>query len=266
MVRKPSGIPPPVPNVFKTEQEIERAIAKIAKRIEELDRLDIEVAFHAKDGSVEIVESNIRNTIRDVFGEGSPEFQEHQFIEIWSGSLYTGMSRNERLSGEIAGRKVVLNVLKGLVGRLKEKAEDLRGGSTPRSSDALSTFNLHPRIFDVVEHRFSDGHHWDAVFAASKALVNFVKERSGVDADGAKLMFATFSKNNPVLAFNDLSDQTDQDEQEGMMHLFVGAVLAIRNPGGHSFPEGSEQRALEYINFLSMLAYRVQEAKRTKRN
>jgi hypothetical protein len=48
------------------------------------------------------------------------------------------------------------------------------------------------------------------------------------------------------------------------MHLFKGAVLAIRNPGGHSFPEGPEQRAIEYISLLSLLAYRLQEAKRTK--
>ena len=27
------------------------------------------------------------------------------------------------------------------------------------------------------------------------------------------------------------------------MRLFEGAVLAIRNPGGHAFPEGTEQRA-----------------------
>ena len=66
------------------------------------------------------------------------------------------------------------------------------------------------------------------------------------------------------MAFNDLSDQTDLDEQEGMMQLFEGAVLGIRNPGGHSFPEGPEQRAVECISLLSLLVYRVQEAKRRK--
>jgi uncharacterized protein (TIGR02391 family) len=96
--------------------------------------------------------------------------------------------------------------------------------------------------------------------------VNYVKERSGLhDLDGAALMRTAFSKANPVLAFNDLSDQTDLDEQEGMMHLFEGAVLGIRNPGGHTFPEGSEQRAMEYISLLSLLAYRVQEAQRQRR-
>jgi uncharacterized protein (TIGR02391 family) len=109
------------------------------------------------------------------------------------------------------------------------------------------------------------GQPWDAVFAAAKALVNYVKERSDrYDLDGARLMREVFSRNGPVLAFNNLADQTEKDEQEGMMHLYEGAVLAIRNPGGHAFPEGSEQRAIEYISFLSLLAFRVQEAKKVR--
>jgi uncharacterized protein (TIGR02391 family) len=78
----------------------------------------------------------------------------------------------------------------------------------------------------------------------------------------APLVRTVFSKNSPVLAFNDLADQTDQDQQEGLMHLFEGAVLGIRNPGGHAFPEGTEQRAIEYISLLSLLAYLAQEAKK----
>ena len=78
-------------------------------------------------------------------------------------------------------------------------------------------------------------------------------------------MRAVFSRNDPILAFNGLGDQTDMDEQEGMMHLFEGAVLGIRNPGGHTFPEGPEQRAIEYVSLLSLLAYRVQESQKRKK-
>ena len=77
-------------------------------------------------------------------------------------------------------------------------------------------------------------------------------------------MRSVFSKGNPVLTFNELKDQTDTDEQEGMMHLFEGVVLGIRNPGGHAFPEGPEQRAVEYLSLISLLAYRVQEATRKR--
>jgi uncharacterized protein (TIGR02391 family) len=68
-----------------------------------------------------------------------------------------------------------------------------------------------------------------------RSLVNYVKECSGRDdLEGASLVRTVFSKNNPVLKFNALATPTDLDEQEGMMHLFEGAVLAVRNPGGHA--------------------------------
>lgn len=76
-------------------------------------------------------------------------------------------------------------------------------------------------------------------------------------------MTEVFSKNNPILAFNDLSKQSELDEQQGMMHLFQGAVLAVRNPRGHDFPNDSHERAMEYISFISMLANFVAELRRT---
>ena len=209
--------------------------------------------------------SSVRNTIRDVFGPNSPEFLEHEHLECWAGAMYMNMPDHEILQAREKGRTQVTNVLKGLIRRLEETRDDLTGGATPTPSTYFDKLNLHPRISDAARDLFFDGHHWQAVFDASKALINFVKERSGRhELDGTSLVRSVFSKHNPTLAFSDLSDQTQQDEQEGIMHLFEGAVLAIRNPGGHSFPEGSEQRAIEYISLLSMLAYLVQEAKKRK--
>jgi uncharacterized protein (TIGR02391 family) len=90
-----------------------------------------------------------------------------------------------------------------------------------------------------------------------------VKEKSRRhDLDGSVLMSTVFSKNNPVLAFNDLKEQTDRDEQEGMMHLFMGAVLALRNTRAHALTDDTSEAALECVVFLSMLARRVDRAKR----
>jgi uncharacterized protein (TIGR02391 family) len=176
-----------------------------------------------------------------------------------------GMPHSEIISRTEAGKRQVAGILSGLIGRLKEKREDIAGGATPPASSYFDRLNFHPRVREVARDLFMDGHPWEAVFAGSKALINYIKEKSGHhDHDGAPLVRAVFSKNNPILVFNDLADQTDLDEQEGMMHLFEGAVLAIRNPGGHSFPEGTEQRAIEYLSLISLLAYRVQESTRRK--
>ena len=85
------------------------------------------------------------------------------------------------------------------------------------------------------------------------------------DVDGAPLMQSVFSVNNPVLAFNGLADQSDRDEQQGMMQLYAGAVMAIRNPGGHRVAVIEQpDRALQHLELLSYLAYRLDEAKKVR--
>lgn len=261
---------PPQPTIepkqWRSAEEIDRAIPKLQRRISELESLDIQAAVLEDTSMDDVAISNVRETIREVFGPTSPEFDQHQHLRMWGGGMWVGMSKTEVIEATERGRKQVIGILTGLIGRLKEKREEFVGGSPPNPRALLSYLNLHPRIADVAGNLFEDGYHWEAVFAASKALVNYVKEQSGEhQLDGASLIRSVFSKNSPVLAFNELTDQTDADEQEGMMHLFEGVVLGIRNPGGHSFPEGPEQRAIEYLSLISLLAYRVQETKRIRR-
>ena len=262
--RRDPDPPPVVPRVFDSTDEIDDAVKKLHRRIDDLGRLDVRGAIVGHSGADDVLRSSIRETIREVFGTDSPEFQEHQHLRIWAGPASINMGPERIIEATERGKVHVTSILQGLIDRLQEKREDLAGG-TAGPATYFQQLNLHPRIADVANDLFLDHYHWEAVFAAAKALVNYVKERSSQhQLDGAPLMRAVFSRNNPTLAFNELLDQTDQDEQEGMMHLFEGAVLGIRNPGGHTFPEGPEQRAMEYISLLSLLAYRVQEAKKRR--
>lgn len=267
MLKKLTPPPPLEPREFRSAEEIDSAITKLQRRIRELQELDIRASVLKDNGAVDVVRSDIRNSIREIFGENSPEFREHRAIDLWAGPLLMGMGDAAFIEGKERGRQHVTGILHGLIKRLEEKRLDMSAGATPAPSTYFDRLNLHPRIREVSHELFMDGHAWPAVFEAAKALLNYVKERSSRhDLDGAQLMRTVFSKNDPVLAFNDLANQTDLDEQEGMMHLFEGAALAIRNPGGHAFPEGPDQRALEYISFLSLLAYRVQEGTRRKKS
>jgi uncharacterized protein (TIGR02391 family) len=261
--------PPPTPQIevkaWLSSQEIDKALAKLRRRIAEAESLNVQDAVLNHSGADDVVISDVRATILELFGENSPEYREHKHIRMWAGGMYVGMQQHEIVEGTERGRLQLIGTLKGLEKRLLEKREDLADGTGPTPKEITRVLNLHQRIADVATDLFEDGYHWEAVFAAAKALVNFVKERSGQhQLDGTGLVRTVFSRNNPILAFNELQDQTDLDEQEGMMHLFEGAVLGIRNPGGHSFPEGTEQRATEYLSLLSLLAYRTQEAKRRK--
>ena len=155
--------------------------------------------------------------------------------------------------------------VKAGTGILQGSKDDIESGFESRARSVnIEELPLHPRIAEVCLDLYRDGHFANAVLEASKALINYVKEKSRRDdLDGTPLMRTVFSKNAPILAFNDLGDQSDLDEQEGIMHLFEGAVLAIRNPRGHDFPDDTPERALEYISFISLLANLVQDARRT---
>jgi len=249
--------------VWKTSDEIDRAIALLQRRRGELSNLAIWQDSLGHSADEEIALSNFRDSLRDIFGEDSPELRDHGSPQMYVGYIEPGMGPREIGAGKEVARGRLIGIVDGLIRRLQEKKEFLGDSSLPPTpATELSRLRLHPRIAGVATDRFEGGQCWDAVFAASKALVNMVKEKSGRhDLDGAPLVRQVFSRNSPILAFNDLQTATQGDEQEGMMHLFEGAVLGIRNPGGHSFPDGTIARAAEYLSLLSMLAHMVDESK-----
>lgn len=262
MAKRRTPDPPPLEEKQFTAEEIDRGIAKLRRRQEEVRGLDPD-QIRYDDQHVKNIEANITATIREVFGENSHESRHIGYYDIWHGG-YNYLDEEHELQLKFAaGIPQAITMLDGLIGRLEEKRVDLGSDSKQRVQAAFKGLDLHPRIAQVATQLYLDGHFADAIFAASKALNNFVQERSGrFDLDGTNLMRTVFSRNAPILAFNNLSNQSDSDEQEGMMHLYEGAVLAIRNPRGHGFYEDSPERALEYIALLSMLAGRVDEAKK----
>jgi uncharacterized protein (TIGR02391 family) len=155
-------------------------------------------------------------------------------------------------------------LLENLIKRLEEKRADLGGDSISRVRASFQGLDLHPRIAAASSDLYRNGHYRNAVLDASLALVSLVKEKSGRhDLDGAGLMTTVFSKNKPALVFNDLKDKTDEDEQEGMMHLFVGAVLALRNTRAHALLDDRPETAIEYIALISLLAKKVDQARKS---
>ncbi len=132
-------------------------------------------------------------------------------------------------------------------------------GETPggRALQVMEGMDLHATIHSAAGQRYRDGHYADAIEAACKALNNLVQNKAGrFDLDGTELMRAAFSAKKPVLCFTPYpyGDNSDESEQEGMMHLFEGAMLALRNPRAHKLVEDDPERAMEFIAFISLLA------------
>lgn len=116
--------PPPIEVQQFTRSEIDRGIAKLRRRIEEVLGLNPNQVRY-DDAKREIVEANIRDTIREVFGPRSPEFDDHQHHRIWHGGYNMGDSEGERQQKFAEGIPQTATMLDGLISRLEERREDL---------------------------------------------------------------------------------------------------------------------------------------------
>lgn len=135
----------------------------------------------------------------------------------------------------------------------------------PRVTETIELFTklkLHPKIREVSESLFVDGHYSQAIFEAFKAVNNAVKEKSGMEKeDGQSLMAHVFDENRPILALNPLKSQSDKDEQIGFKFLFMGAMTGIRNPNAHEIVNQSDSyRTLYYLALANLLMVRVDES------
>lgn len=122
----------------------------------------------------------------------------------------------------------------------------------------LTFENLHPDVQKAAGDLFADGHMGSAVSEAFKSLEVRVRRLSSLDQSGSALMSTAFNAKSPVLDVATEDGRSGQDEREGFMALFRGAMIGIRNPKAHElFREEDPQQALEYLAFASLLHRRI---------
>lgn len=129
----------------------------------------------------------------------------------------------------------------------------------------FDAMQFHPKVIEASRELFKDGHYRDAIYRAFVEVNNFVKDKSNKQLDGKRLMSTVFSLDNPIIKLNELKNQTDKDEQEGFMFLFMGAMEGIRNPKAHlNIIQKDPYRTLEYLALASLLMKIAEEGKAVK--
>ncbi len=111
---------------------------------------------------------------------------------------------------------------------------------------------------------YTNGHYAQAVLEAFKYVNNLVKfESSESSRDGADLMHKVFSRDNPVLALNDLTTESDKNEQLGYMQILAGVMTGIRNPRAHeSGWTESKDDALQLLSLADHLVKKIRSARK----
>jgi uncharacterized protein (TIGR02391 family) len=158
-----------------------------------------------------------------------------------------------------------------ILGRLASMEQDdeipadprkpMRSGATADSLMLSYLGHLHPFIAKGCAQLYEDGHYAQAVEEAVKAVFQYIRDATGLTADGAGLAQTAFSIKSPILAFSDLQDETKRNEQIGFVEMLCGFLKGVRHPLAHTHGRQEEaQKAFEYLVMASLFCRRVDDA------
>ncbi len=120
---------------------------------------------------------------------------------------------------------------------------------------------LHSRIVVSAYAQFRSGLYRDAVLNSVIAVFDYLRERSGLESDGAKLAAEALSVENPRIVLSSLENESGRNEQKGFLQIFQGYYLGVRNPKAHSLAiKPTKKIAAQYLVFSSLLCRRIEQA------
>lgn len=263
MPARKTAAPQPEPANLSAERML-AAIPKLERRIKDLEAFDPASLRERNDPRLEALENKLADTIAEVFGNGTVE--SHRFAPRPLDGAGYNMAFPTPLAEVIASveeskAREIVN-LRTIIELFREKLEDGDESPATKARRAFRDLALHHEIARACEKLFENGHYAEAVENACKALDMLVKLRSmRADPSGTELMQLVFSPKVPILRFNDQINDSERSEQQGMMFLFAGAMLALRNPRAHNLVQDHPENAVDYLSFLSMLAKSLDRTK-----
>ncbi len=120
---------------------------------------------------------------------------------------------------------------------------------------------IHPEVLKYCRTELLQDNYFHAVFEAAKGLAQRIRDMSGVQTDGSKLVDRVFLGSCPILAINSLQTETEHSEQRGFAELLKGCFEAIRNPLAHE-PKilwDGEDDAADCLSLISLLHRRLDD-------
>lgn len=121
---------------------------------------------------------------------------------------------------------------------------------------------VHPDVLRYCKEELLVDNYFHSVFEATKSVAEKIRQRSGLNSDGADLIDQAFSFKSaiPCLALNSLQTESEQSEQKGFMNLLKGLFGTFRNTTAHAPKitwKMEEQDALDILSLVSLVHRRL---------
>ena len=217
-----------------TADQMRGSFVKLERRIKDLEDFDPNSIQARNDPRIKALETKLQDTIADIFGAHTIEANRFapRSLDLAGYNMLHPTPMGEVIRSLATSREREITNLRTIIELFSEKLADSGETASTRARRAFGDLNLHPEITRACTKLFEDGHYADSVETACKVLDLMVKMRAmNTDPSGTELMQLVFSPKAPILKFSDQTCDSERSEQQGMMYLFAGAMLALRNLG-----------------------------------
>ena len=128
-----------------------------------------------------------------------------------------------------------------------QRANELRSELTHRS--------VHVDVLRFCKAELLQDNYFHCVLEATKSVAQKIRDKTGIEGDGASIVDQAFSVKTPLLALNTLRSESEQSEQKGFAHMLKGVFGTFRNVLAHAPKIGWAVNRIDALDALTILSY-----------
>jgi uncharacterized protein (TIGR02391 family) len=128
-----------------------------------------------------------------------------------------------------------------------QRANELRSELTHRS--------VHVDVLRFCKAELLQDNYFHCVLEATKSVAQKIRDKTGIEGDGASLVDQALSIKTPLLALNTLQTESEQSEQKGFANLLKGVFGTFRNVLAHAPKINWAVNKIDAMDALTILSY-----------
>jgi len=123
----------------------------------------------------------------------------------------------------------------------------------------LELRNVHTKILTYCRPDIVNEDYFSLIFESSKCIFDKIREMTGINLDGNKLIIECFDDKWPVIIFNKMVTQSEKDEYMGFSQLLLSIGKMFRNPRAHELKFFSYTDLEECLDILTLISFALKK-------
>ena len=116
-------------------------------------------------------------------------------------------------------------------------------------------------LWEAIQKNYEAENYTGAILDAIFKLTDTIRNKTGLEGDGASLIGQAFSGDDPRIKLNKLQTDSEKDIQKGIQEILRGIYTGIRNPRSHDAMTDDKVSADAIITFINYLLKLIDQSK-----